>query len=164
MRRGCRRWSSRRARGRGHKRLVSSLFTTRAGALQAITEMLDAGTPALVQEWLPGSREAVSFINADGRFWARFAQRAERMYPPLGGSSVLRVSIPLLLDVNTAGSGSSPSLTWRDIPRSSFVATKQGNAVLMEINPRLSASVEVAVRAGMPFSRLLYAWAAGEPL
>jgi len=35
---------------------------------------------------------------------------------------------------------------------------------LMEINPRLSASVEVAVRAGVPFPRLLYDWAAGERL
>jgi cation diffusion facilitator CzcD-associated flavoprotein CzcO len=34
----------------------------------------------------------------------------------------------------------------------------------MEINPRLSASVEVAVRAGVPFPRLLYAWASGAPL
>lgn len=44
-----------------------------------------------------------------------------------------------------------------------FRRDREGNAVLMEINPRLSASVEVAVRAGVPFSRLLYAWAAGEP-
>jgi hypothetical protein len=36
--------------------------------------------------------------------------------------------------------------------------------MLMEINPRLSASLEVAVRAGVDFPALLYAWAAGEPL
>ncbi len=75
----------------GSQRLVSGLSTTREGAIGAIAEMVDAGTPALVQEWLPGAREAVSFIYAEGRFWARFAQRADRMYPPLGGSSVLRV-------------------------------------------------------------------------
>ena len=86
----------------GSQRLVSGLSTTREGAVAAIAEMVDAGTPALVQEWLPGAREAVSFIYADGRFWARFAQRADRMYPPLGGSSVLRVSIPLPPVVNMA--------------------------------------------------------------
>jgi hypothetical protein len=32
----------------------------------------------------------------------------------------------------------------------------------MEINPRLSASVEVAVRAGVDFPYLLYQWASGE--
>jgi hypothetical protein len=31
----------------------------------------------------------------------------------------------------------------------------------MEINPRLSASVEIAVRAGVDFPLLIYRWAAG---
>ncbi len=34
----------------------------------------------------------------------------------------------------------------------------------MEINPRLSASVELAVRAGVDFPYLLYQWANGDPL
>ncbi len=32
----------------------------------------------------------------------------------------------------------------------------------MEINPRLSASIEVAVRSGVDFPYLLYQWASGE--
>jgi FAD-dependent urate hydroxylase len=148
----------------GSQRLVSGLSTTREGAVAAIVEMVDAGSPALVQEWLPGAREAVSFIYADGRFWARFAQRADRMYPPLGGSSVLRVSIPLPPDVNMAAERLVAELDLEGYSEVEFRRDRQGNAVLMEINPRLSASVEVAVRAGVPFSRLLYAWAAGEPL
>jgi hypothetical protein len=36
--------------------------------------------------------------------------------------------------------------------------------MLMEINPRLSASVEIALRSGVDFPRLLHAWAAGRPL
>src|SRR4029077_19882275 len=39
-----------------------------------------------------------------------------------------------------------------------------GRPALMEINPRLSASVEIAVRAGVPFPRLLHDWASGESL
>jgi predicted ATP-grasp superfamily ATP-dependent carboligase len=39
-----------------------------------------------------------------------------------------------------------------------------GTPYLMEINPRLSASVEVAVRAGVDFPYLLYQWARGEPI
>jgi len=34
----------------------------------------------------------------------------------------------------------------------------------MEINPRLSASVEIAVRAGVDFPYLLYQWARGGPI
>ena len=34
----------------------------------------------------------------------------------------------------------------------------------MEVNPRLSASVEIAVRSGVDFPALVYARAAGEPV
>ena len=38
----------------------------------------------------------------------------------------------------------------------------EGKPYLMEINPRLSASVEVAVRSGVDFPYLLYQWANGD--
>ncbi len=34
----------------------------------------------------------------------------------------------------------------------------------MEINPRLSASIELAVRSGVDFPYLIYQWASGEPM
>ena len=76
---------------------------------------------------------------------------------------MLRVSIPLPPDVNTAAERLVTELDLEGYSEVEFRRDRQGNAVLMEINPRLSASVEVAVRAGVPFSRLLYAWAAGSP-
>ena len=86
----------------GSQRLVSGLSTTRAP-----WRRLSRWSTRALRRWcrqrLPGAREAVSFIYADGRFWARFAQRADRMYPPLGGSPAPRVSIPLPPDVNMAG-------------------------------------------------------------
>ena len=39
-----------------------------------------------------------------------------------------------------------------------------GRPLLMEINARLSGSLEVAVRSGVPFPALLWRWAADEPL
>ena len=39
-----------------------------------------------------------------------------------------------------------------------------GLPLLMEINARLSGSIEVATRSGVPFPALLWQWAAGEPL
>src|SRR6185437_14305373 len=44
-----------------------------------------------------------------------------------------------------------------------FRYSASGVPYLMEVNPRLSASVEVAVRAGVDFPRLLYQWARGSP-
>jgi len=43
-----------------------------------------------------------------------------------------------------------------------FRRDSAGNPYLMEINPRLSASVEIAVHAGVDFPYLLYQWANGD--
>jgi hypothetical protein len=45
-----------------------------------------------------------------------------------------------------------------------FRRDAKGRLVLMEINPRLPATVELAVRAGLDFPQLLYLWALGQPL
>ncbi len=146
----------------GTRRLAPILINEREPALHAIEEFLDAGTPVAVQEWLPGAREAVSLVYARGQVLARFAQQALRMYPPLGGSSVLRESIRLPPDADAAAERLVTELDLEGYSEVEFRRDRQGRAVLMEINPRLSASVEIAVRSGVPFPRLVYAWAAGE--
>jgi biotin carboxylase len=148
----------------GGDRLVSSCVTTRAEASSAVAQIVDAGGSALVQEWLPGRREAVSFLRADGRIRARFAQVAHRMQPPLGGSSVLRESIQVPPDIGVSAEALVDAMGLDGYSEVEFRRDAAGRACLMEVNPRLSASVEVAVRSGVDFPRLLYTWAAGEPV
>ena len=145
-------------------RLIPVMVKTPAEALAAIYAVLAEGVDVLLQEWLPGDREALSFFYARGRTWARFAQRADRTYPPLGGNSVLRESIPMPADIAPAAERLVAELGLEGYSEVEFRRDRQGRAALMEINPRLSASVEIAVRAGVPFPRLLYDWASGEPL
>ncbi len=146
------------------QRLIAVPATSRAAALAAIDAILAEGLQAVVQEWLPGDREAVSFVYARGRVWARFAQRTTRTAPPLGGSSVRRESIPLPQDVTRDAERLVMELDLEGYSEVEFRRDAEGRAALMEINPRLSASVEVAVRAGVPFPRLVYDWAGGERL
>lgn len=146
------------------QRLISAVCVTRAQARQAIDEILDAGVEVALQEWLPGDREALSFFRAHGRTWARFAQRADRTSPPLGGGSVLRESIPLPDDIAPGAERLVAELGLDGYSEVEFRRDAQGRAALMEINPRLSASVEIAVRAGVPFPLLLHEWGSGEPL
>ena len=148
----------------GGVRLNAIVATTDAAARGAIEAVLTTGLPALVQEWLPGAREAISFLYADGQVWARFAQRTTRAVPPLGGSSVARESIPLPADIAGDAERLVRELELAGYSEVEFRRDAAGRAALMEINPRLSASVELAVRAGVPFPRLLYDWAAGERL
>ncbi len=146
------------------QRLIATVATTRAQALSAISAILDEGIEVVLQEWLPGDREALSFLYAQGRVWARFAQRADRTFPPLGGNSVLRESIPLPQDVAPAAERLVVELGLEGYSEVEFRRDAQGQAALMEINPRLSASVEIAVRAGIPFPRLVHDWASGGAL
>ena len=146
------------------QRLIAVVVSTRAEAVTAIEDVLREGIEVVLQEWLPGDREALSFFRARGRIWARFAQRADRTFPPLGGNSVLRESIPLPGDIAPAAERLVVELGLDGYSEVEFRRDAQGRAALMEINPRLSASVEVAVRAGVPFPRLLHDWVSGEPL
>jgi predicted ATP-grasp superfamily ATP-dependent carboligase len=148
----------------GGSRLACTCVTDRQEAEAAVRRFAAMGAYALVQEWLPGRREAVSLFRAGGRVRARFAQVAHRMQPPLGGVSVLRESIRVPNDVGSWAEALVDALALDGYAEIEFRRDAAGHARLMEVNPRLSASVEVAVRAGVDFPRLLYCWAAGEPL
>jgi predicted ATP-grasp superfamily ATP-dependent carboligase len=145
-------------------RLVSSAVLDANGGERAVAAITDVGGAAIVQQWLGGRREAISLVRARGRIWARFAQVAHRMLPPLGGASVLRESIPPPAD---AARHAEQLVTAADLDGYSEIEFRRdahGVARLMEINPRLSASVEVAVRSGVDFPSLIYGWAASMPL
>jgi predicted ATP-grasp superfamily ATP-dependent carboligase len=145
-------------------RLQSEVVVTLAEARVVFERVHAAGGSVLLQQWLSGSREAVSLFYADGRMWARFAQLARRMVPPLGGSSVVRESIPLPRDLADAAERLITAANLEGYSEVEFRRDADGSGMLMEINPRLSASVEIAVRSGVDFPALIYAWAAGSPL
>ncbi|MDP9225850.1 MAG: ATP-grasp domain-containing protein [Actinomycetota bacterium] len=151
-------------RGSGGTRLTSTVVVNLAEAARAVEAAHQSGGSVILQEWLSGTREAISLFRARGRVWARFAQLATRMHPPLGGSSVTRVSISLPPDITPAAERLVEAADLDGYSEIEFRRDSVGQAALMEINPRLSASVEVAVRAGVDFPLLLYAWAAGGSL
>jgi predicted ATP-grasp superfamily ATP-dependent carboligase len=137
---------------------------TEREAVDTVAVMTAAGGRVALQEWLPGAREAVSFLHDGRTFRARFAQRALRMDPPLGGASVVRESIELDDMLVEGAQRLVEAIGLTGYSEVEFRRDGRGVPRLMEINPRLSASVEVAVRAGVDFPRLLHAWAAGEPI
>lgn len=126
--------------------------------------MLDAGAAVLLQEWVTGARIAVSFVRVDGVLHGEFAQVAYRMLPVLGGDSVLRESIAVPEEEGKAARRLVEELDLDGYAEVEFRRDAHGDPVLMEINPRMSASVELAVRAGVDMPGLLLAWARGELL
>jgi predicted ATP-grasp superfamily ATP-dependent carboligase len=149
---------------RSGARLASRLVTTLDEAKQAVEELTSGGAKALFQQFLPGRREAVSFLYAGGEIHARFAQWAKRTEPPLGGQSVLRQSIAMPEDIGCQAERLVRAIDLEGYSEIEFRRDGEGVPYLMEINPRLSASVEIAVRSGVDFPYLLYQWARGEKI
>ncbi len=146
------------------KRIVSQLVTTPDEAHYAVEELTSAGGTILFQQFLTGRREAMSFLYADGEIYARFAQWAKRTEPPLGGQSVLRQSIAIPEDIGDQAERLVREIDLAGYSEVEFRRDSAGIPYLMEINPRLSASVEIAVRSGVDFPYLLYQWANGEKI
>jgi predicted ATP-grasp superfamily ATP-dependent carboligase len=142
-------------------RVVSQAVTSREQARGAMRAFERAGTHATVQQWLPGIREGVSLFCVGGQVLARFVQVAHRMTPPLGGSSVLRESIPPHEEVVRPAEQLAGALHFDGYCEIEFRRDRAGRPRLMEVNPRLSASIEIAVRAGVDFPAMIYRAAAG---
>lgn len=143
-------------------RFLAQLVTTPDEARRAVEELTSLGGTTLFQQLLLGRREAVNFLYANGQMHARFAQWAKRTDPPLGGSSVLRQSIAIPADIGEQAERLVREIELEGYSEVEFRRDSAGIPYLMEINPRLSASVELAVRAGVDFPYLLYQWACGE--
>jgi len=150
--------------GASAARLTARLVCSPAELDRAAGEVLSLGGHVLVQPWLPGRREAVMTLRANGRLCAEFAQVAHRMTPPLGGTSVLRESIPVPDDIGRATRRLVDAMGLEGVAEVEFRRDAAGRPLLMEVNSRLSASVLVAVRAGVNLPEMLWRWAAGEPV
>ncbi|HXR64691.1 MAG TPA: ATP-grasp domain-containing protein [Ktedonobacteraceae bacterium] len=150
--------------GQERARILAQLATTPDEARRAVEELTALGGSVLFQKFLTGRREGVHLLYANGQVYGRFAQWAKRTDPPLGGSSVLRQSIAIPEDIGEPSERLIREINLEGYSEVEFRRDGDGTPYLMEINPRLSASIEMAVRSGVDFPYLIYQWASGEPI
>ena len=117
--------------------------------------------PALLQEVIPGRRETVKLFRVGGRTLASLVIECSRTWPPLGGSSVMRTTIAPPLDVAEHAERLVAAIGLEGYSEVEFRRDRNGAAVLMEVNARLSQSIEVSILAGMDFARMQLEWARG---
>src|SRR6266487_2047472 len=146
----------------GKRRVVSQLVTTPDEARRAVEELTRFGEKVLFQQFLPGRRESLSFFIANGKTHARFAFWGKRTNPPLGGIYVLRQAIAMPPDTGEQAERLVREIELEGYSQVEFRRDSAGKPCLMEINSRLNAGIEVAVRAGVDFPYLLYQWANGD--
>jgi predicted ATP-grasp superfamily ATP-dependent carboligase len=145
-------------------RVVSQAAVDESEAVRYVERLLMLGGSPVIQQMANGPREAVSVFFAHGKVWAKFAQVAYRTTPVLGGVSVVREGIPMPADLESAALALVRDLDLEGCCEVEFRRDATGRPLLMEINARMSGSIEVAIRSGVPFPALLWRWAAGEPL
>lgn len=143
-------------------RLLCKLVTTPQEAHRAVEAITQQGGKLLFQQFLPGRQESVSFMYAHNTICARFAQWTLRTQPPLGGVSTYRQSISMPEDTGNQAEKLIREIELEGYSQIQFRRDAAGIPYLMEINPRLTSGIEIAVRAGVDFPYLLYQWATGE--
>ena len=146
--------------GTGSERVEPLLVATLEEARAGVARLLRPHAPLLVQELATGARETCKLFRQEGRVTARLTMRAERTWPLLGGSTVMRETVPEN-DTLELAERLVDAVGLDGYSEVEFRRTAAGRPLLMEINPRLSQSVEVATRAGIDFPRMQLEWARG---
>jgi predicted ATP-grasp superfamily ATP-dependent carboligase len=151
-----------RGNGMGGRCVRARFLAGDATARDAAETLVSPQRPALVQEYAPGRREAISLFRHSGHVHARFAMVTTRSWPPLGGNSVMRVSIAPPRDTLAQAEKLVSEAGIDGYSEVEFRRAGDGRPLLMEVNPRFSQSVELAIRSGVDFPRMQLAWMLGE--
>ena len=150
--------------GGGGETVAPMLAYDRAGLEQVTRRLLRPDAPALLQQVATGERETHKFVLLDGRPIARLVMVAERCWPPLGGSSVMRVTVDPPPDSHALARSLVTDVGLNGVSEVEFRRDAAGRPLLMEINARISQSVALAHRAGVELAHLQLRWARGEHL
>lgn len=119
---------------------------------------------ALLQPFVPGRGEGL-FVAADrGRVVAAFAHRRLREKPPTGGVGVLLESSAPQPGLLESAKRLIAELDWHGVAMLEFRREPTGRSWLIELNPRLWGSLQLAIDSGADFPGLVLALHAGAPL
>ncbi|MFK7894508.1 MAG: hypothetical protein AB8G23_01665 [Myxococcota bacterium] len=150
---------SRQSRWLVSGRWQSGIVTTIRNEADLREVDLSIGGELLAQEWVPGRGEGLFFLADQGRMVVCCGHRRLREKPPSGGVSTLSESVapdPALRDMLEA---LVRDLEWHGV---GMLELRRGRGddgrervVVMELNPRLWGSLQLAIDAGVDFPVLL---------
>lgn len=148
----------------GERRSVGVKHVDRRSSFEAsIRELPEASFPLLVQERITGHGVGVFLLLDGGGVIARFAHRRLREKPPTGGVSVLRESIQPEEALFKRAQDLLEAFNWEGVAMVEFkVSEASGKPYLMEVNPRLWGSLQLAIDSGVDFPTLMVRKALGE--
>jgi predicted ATP-grasp superfamily ATP-dependent carboligase len=145
-------------------RVVPVEVIDKAEAMREAARLLEGSSAVLAQQWAPGRREGVTLFISGGEVLASCGHVEHRTTPQLGGVSVMRESLLTPPDVYDPAVRLALTIGIEGLCEVEFRRDAQGHPLLMEINPRLSGTLDTSIRAGVDFSLLVWQWATGQPV
>lgn len=107
----------------------------------------DFGLPVLVQRRLEGAVHSLGGVFAAGGLLAAVHSRYERTWPPEAGNVSCSVSLPVPDELREGVIELLGGLGWRGIFELELLAKDGGGFTMIDLNPRVYGSLELAVRA-----------------
>ncbi len=121
-------------------------------------------TPVQQQQYIAGKGLGVEMLFEHGTpRWAFLHERVHEL-PLTGGGSSYRVSLGLRSDLVESATLLLSELHWHGVAMVEFKVTSNGEAYLMEINPRLWGSLALAIDCGVNFPVGLLRLSTGQSL
>lgn len=150
--------------GEGAERVFPIEVVSEPEAVETMERFLATGCAVLAQQLATGRREAITVLVANGDVVVACAAACLRTTPPLGGVTVMRESIAVPEDILDASISLVTAVGMEGPCEVEWRRDAQGNPLLMEINPRLPATMENAVWSGIDLPVLIWRWATGQPV
>jgi len=120
--------------------------------------------PVQQQQYISGKGLGVEMLFEHGTLrWAFLHERVHEL-PLTGGGSSYRVSLGLKDDLVKISTSLLSALEWHGVAMVEFKVTAEGEAYLIEINPRLWGSLALAIDCGVDFPVGLLCLATERPL
>jgi biotin carboxylase len=135
-----------------------------AEAVQATERYLATGCEVIAQQLASGPREAVSLFIVHGELLAYCGCTAHRSTPPLGGVSAMRESISVSKELLQASVDLATAVGLESACDVEYRRDARGRPLLMEINARLTGTLENSMHSGVNLPLMTWQWATGQPV
>jgi predicted ATP-grasp superfamily ATP-dependent carboligase len=140
-------WTSVIPEGRGIRQRPSRLARDPTELSEAVN---DFGTPLLVQRRIAGSVHSLAGVRAGGEMLALAFSRYLRTWPPEAGNVSCSESLEIPADLSRRAAALLDELGWEGIFEIELIRDSGGRFAVIDLNPRIYGSLELAIRAGAP--------------
>lgn len=148
----------------GAVRELSVTIARNAAQWMTAVEFTYRGVPVQQQQYIAGKGLGVEMLFEHGQpRWAFLHERVHEL-PLTGGGSSYRVSLELREELVKSATALLTALQWHGVAMVEFKIAANGDAFLIEINPRLWGSLALAIDCGVDFPLGLLCLATGQPL